>query len=194
MGKQYKDELWVDFTEDDFDPAVGADLSAEMKESIEKFPKNRKTAEAFRISKKLVRKSGVMDVRLTDEYFDQLHNKIMSRVKQESVEQSNLHPMIAARGGNRWVRVSLSVAAALVALVSAYSVSQWVRPANVGIPVAREDRALSYERFLQVSQESPVDYARSLVHGGNDEDLLYEVAETRLDNLSDSEFKDFLAQ
>lgn len=176
--RQEDQDIWIDFLEGEVDPSLREDLARMLQNK----PAAQAAVNDYARIKKGVKKTNDIKLNLDDQYFENLHSKIMTAVEtQTAPKEAEVIPLIR----RRWVPVA--AAAALVIVLGGVFVNhvkdlQGQKPAD---KVAR----VSQDWLIQTSAKNPGAFSETVISNEDDSDLLMDATARKLDRMSDDEAK-----
>lgn len=165
---------WLDYVEGEFDPATKAEMKAILRHS----KKDQEIVAALSETKKLIQKTEEELPILSDDFFDHLHDQIMTKVDDADMLAA---PSFQVRHYHRrWARLGVLGTFSVLALVSLVSY------------FAHQSLNLKWDVPTQIAkqvQDSPDDLALFMTYQ-NEHDFFVDVASQSFDHLTDRKLKE----
>jgi len=172
--KLAREELWVDYIEDDLDPSLKEDLELVLDNSSQE----RRHLETLKLARAVAKVSGPAIEPKSDPFFAQLEQTIMSRLDEKLDDNVVVLPV------RRWF---VPAAAAIVLLVVGSLV--WKNLQKEGVSF---DRKSGHGDLLVSTSAQDLDsFSDSLINDQNEGDFFVEVAAQKMKTLSQDETASF---
>lgn len=171
-----RDEFWLDYVENEIDKQT----RAEMKSLLKRSPKDQETVKELSDTKTLLKESEVFEAEACEDFFDDLHDRIMAGIEKTEVKEK---PKLQLKREHKKALKAVSLSGFL--LMAAFSMVQYFshKSLNTQWDISQQ--------IAQHGQENPDELAQMMSYQ-NEHDFFVDVASLSLDHLTKEQFESLL--
>lgn len=171
-----RDSWWLDYIENELDPST----RAEMKSILRHSAVDQDLVKSLSDTKYLIKEHADKIPELSDDFFDQMHDKIMAQVEKTEIKKSSRYRLRPVHK-----RLVKTASAGLVLAAAAFTGVRYLAHQEV------ESKWDISQQMAQHAFDDPDELAHMMTFQ-NEHDFLVDVATLSLDHLSKEQFESLL--